>query len=75
MPKEIADYKSPQHKVIEFLKEGRDRLRIKYRALREQYRVAQNQVRAANRSREAWRIRAKAAEHELKELKKKLASQ
>jgi len=35
-------------------------------------RVAENQVRAVTKSREAWRIRAEAAESELKDLKKKL---
>lgn len=72
MPKEIAEYKSPPHKVIAFLKEGRDQLRVKYRALREKYRVAENQVRAANRSRDAWRTRALQAEATLKDLKKQI---
>lgn len=72
MPKEIADYKSPPHKIIAFLKEGRDQLREKYRLLREKLRVAENQVRAVTKSREAWRARAEIAEAELKELKKKL---
>jgi hypothetical protein len=72
MPKEIADYKSPPHKIIAFLKEGRDQLREKYRLMREKLRVTENQVRAVTKSREMWRSRAETAEAELKELKKKL---
>ena len=74
MSKEIADYKSPPHKIIAFLKEGRDQLRVKYKLLREEHRVAENQVRSANKRREAWRKRAEAAEAELKELKKTLGN-
>ena len=72
MSKEIADYKSPPHKIIAFLKEGRDQLREKYRLLREKLRAAENQVRSANKSRDAWRSRAETAEAELNEFKKKL---
>lgn len=72
MPKEVADYKSPSHKIIAFLKEGRDLLREKYRLLREKFRVAENQIRAVTKSREVWRARAETAEAELVELKKKL---
>lgn len=70
MAKEIADYKSPPHKVTEFLKEGRDRLRVKYRGLRVKLRTSENQVRAVTKSRETWRVRAEAAEAELNDLKK-----
>ena len=70
MPKEIADYKSPTHKIISFLKEGRDQLREKYRLLREKFRVAENQIRAVTKSRQMWRARAETAEAELLELKK-----
>ena len=70
MPKNIAEYKSPPHKIIEFLKKGRDQLRVKYRELREKHRVAHNQIRAVTKSREGWRVRAEAAEAELKDLKK-----
>ena len=72
MPKEIADYKSPTHKIIAFLRQGRNQLREKYRLLRENYRVAENQIRAVTKSREVWRSRAELAEAELVELKKSL---
>ena len=71
MPKEIADYKSTTHKIVAFLKEGRDQLRQKYRPLREKFRVAENQIRAVTKSREMGRARAETAEAELIELKKK----
>jgi chromosome segregation ATPase len=70
MPKAIEDYKSPTHKVIAFLHQGRDNLRAKYTDLRTDFRVAQNQVRAVEKSRERWRQRAEAAEAELRALKK-----
>ena len=71
MPRDIASFKSPPRKVIEFLKKGRDQLREKYRLLREEFRVAENQIRAVTKSREAWRTRAVEAEAKLKELEKK----
>lgn len=74
MAKDIADYKSPPHKVIAFLSKGHEKLREKYRTLREKLRVAENQVRSANQSRDAWRLRAETAEAELKELKKRIVS-
>ena len=70
MPKEVADYKSPPHKIVAFLKKSRDQLREKYREQQEKLRVAENQVRAVTKSREAWRTRAAAAEAELKDSKK-----
>lgn len=66
-----ADYKSPRHKVIGFLKEARDRLRDKYRKLRSDLRKAENQVRAVTKSRDAWKERAKAAEAAVRNFQKK----
>ncbi|MEO8494259.1 MAG: hypothetical protein ABI614_04260 [Planctomycetota bacterium] len=54
------------------LKKGRDDLRVKYRELIERRRVAENQVRAVEKSRQMWRGRAEAAEAELREFQKKL---
>ena len=70
MSKATTEYKSPPHKVIALLKDGRDRLRIKYRDLRVELRRSENQVRAVTKSRDAWRRRAEAAEAELQETKK-----
>lgn len=71
MVKTLDEYRSPPHKVIAMLKKGRDDLRVKYRELMEQRRVAENQVRAVEKSRAMWRERAEAAEAELEELKQK----
>ncbi len=70
MVKSLDEYRSPPHKVLALLKKGRDDLRVKYRELMEQRRVAENQVRSVEKSRAIWRQRAEAAEAELKELKK-----
>ena len=51
---------------------GRDKLRLKYAALREELRTAQNQVRAVEASRATWRRRAEDAELQLASLKKSL---
>jgi predicted nucleic acid-binding Zn-ribbon protein len=70
MPKLTVDYKSPPHKVISFLRAGRDKLRSKYAALRIEMRRVENQVRAVTNSREMWEERARLAEAELAALKK-----
>ena len=66
-------YKSPAHKVIAFLKKGRDGWRDKYKKLKAELRSMKNQVWAVSKSRQMWRERAEAAEAELKS--KKNASQ
>ncbi len=70
MTKSALGYKSPPHKVIAFLREGRDKIRSKYTALRVEFRRAENQVRAVTKSRRMWEERARLAEAELAELKK-----
>jgi hypothetical protein len=70
--KALDEYLSPPHKVVALLKKGRDTLRVKYRKLMAQRRVAENQVRAVEESRALWRARAEAAEAELSALKKRL---
>ena len=71
MVKALEEYRSPRHKIIAMLKKGRDDLRVKYRKVMEQRRVAENQVRAVEKSRKSWRERAEAAEAELREMKLK----
>jgi hypothetical protein len=70
--KTLDEYRSTQHKIIAMLKKGRDQLRVKYREVMKQRRVAENQVRAVESSRAMWRVRAEAAEAELLQLKKTL---
>lgn len=62
-------YKSPAHKVIAFLKKGRDGWRDKYKQLKAKLRSMENQVWAVSKSRQMWRERAEAAEAELKSKK------
>ena len=59
-------YKSPAHKVIAFLKKGRNGWRDKYKKLKAKLRSMENQVWAVSKSRQMWRERAEAAEAELK---------
>jgi hypothetical protein len=73
MTKRIEQYSSPTHKILALLHTGREKLRQKYKAIREDLRVSQNQVRAVEKSREMWRSRAEAAEEEL-QLQKKTAN-
>ncbi len=47
--KALDEYRSPQHKVLALLKKGRDDLRVKYREVMDQRRVAENQVRAVEK--------------------------
>lgn len=68
MPDE--QYKSPERKVVAFLKKGRDGWRNKYKNLKARLRSEEKQLWAVSKSREMWRERAEAAEEELK-LKKK----
>jgi hypothetical protein len=75
MVKALEEYRSPSHKIIGMLKKGRDDLRVKYRKLMKQRRMAENQVRAVEKSRAMWRQRAEAAEAELNELKQKKRNQ
>ena len=70
MGNSTLDFKSPSHKVIAFLQDGRDKLRVKYTALKVDLRRAENQVRAVTKSREMWEQRARLAEAELAESKK-----
>ena len=63
-------YKSPAHKVIAFLKKGRDGWRDKYKDLKNRLRSTENQLRVVSKSRRMWRERAEVAEAEL-DLKKR----
>jgi len=66
-------YKSPAHKVIAFLKKGRDGWRDKYKGLKNKLRSTENQLRVVSASRQMWRERAEAAEAELQSKKKFVA--
>ena len=63
-------FKSPASKVIAFLLKSRGELRIKYREVKYQAKIADNDRRVVRESRNNWRNRAFAAEAELEALKK-----
>lgn len=65
-----TQYKSPVHKVIGFLKQGRDGWRDKYKKLKTEFRAMENQLRAVHKSRRTWRERAEVAEAELQSQKR-----
>lgn len=62
-------YLSPQHKVQQFLQRSRDLWKKKHHELKMQIKLAANQVRAVEKSRQMWRERAEAAEAELRRAK------
>ena len=69
MRSQATEYLSPAHKVQEFLHRSRDLWRKKHHELKMQIKLAANQVRAVEKSRQMWRERAEAAEAELQHAK------
>jgi hypothetical protein len=69
MRSQTTKYLSPQHKVQEFLLRSRDLWRKKHHELKMQIKLAANQVRAVEKSRQMWRERAEAAEADLQRAK------
>jgi len=66
MSSQATKYRSPQHKVQQFLQRSRDLWKEKHHELKMQIKLAANQVRAVEKSRQMWRERAEAAEAELR---------
>lgn len=64
-------FRSPRHKVAQFLERSRDLWKSKHHELKKQVKLAYNQVRAVEKSRQMWRERAQGAERELRRLDKK----
>lgn len=73
MNMQLDEFKTPPRKLLGKLLTSRDKLRSKYKALREQLRGAQNQVRVVENSRQLWKDRAISAEKEVETLKKNFA--
>jgi hypothetical protein len=69
MPSQTTQFLSPQHKVLQFLERSRDLWKKKHHELKMQIKLAANQVRAVENSRQMWRERAQAAEAELRQSK------
>jgi hypothetical protein len=67
MSSPATKFQSPRHKVLQFLERSRDLWKRKPHELKMQIKLAANQVRAVEKSRQAWRERALAAEVELRQ--------
>lgn len=72
----VKVFKSPKSKVIQFLRESRERWKQKVQDAKREWKKARNQARAVEKSRQHWkdvardeRRRAKQLERELEELK------
>ena len=66
MASQATKFLSPKHKIVQFLERSRDLWKRKHHELKMQIKLAANQVRAVEKSRQAWRERALAAEAELR---------
>ena len=69
MSSQATKYLSPQHKIQQFLQRSRALWKKKHHELKMQIKLAANQVRAVEKSRQMWRERAEAAEAELRHAK------
>ena len=61
-------FRSPVTKLVKFFESSRDDWKAKHHQLKRQLKLEQNQVRAVEKSREAWRTRAEVAEQRVREL-------
>ena len=61
-------FKSPVAKLLKFFESSRDGWKDRHHEVRRQLKKEQNQVRAVEKSREAWRTRAESAEQRVREL-------
>ena len=66
-------YKSPMGKLTAFFGRSRDRWKAKHHELKKQLKKEQNQVRAVEKSRAAWRQQAEDAQQQLEALRQELA--
>lgn len=69
MTSQATKFRSPAHKVRQFLERSRDLWKSKHQELKRQLKLAFNQVRAVEKSRRQWRERALAAEAQLRQAK------
>ncbi len=66
-------YKSPLGKLLPVFQKSRDRWKAKHHQLKRQLKKEQNQRRAVEKSRAAWRERTQAATQQVQELQRELA--
>jgi hypothetical protein len=66
------EYRSPVRKLLAFFEKSRDAWKAKHHAVKVALKREQNQARAVEKSRAAWRTRAEAAEERVRELELEL---
>lgn len=69
----LTAWKSPVSKLLKFFSTSRDGWKEKHHEVKRQLKKEQNQVRAVEKSREAWRRRAETAQRRVQELEAELA--
>ena len=70
---EVGEYSSPTRKLVHCFRRSRDGWKQKYKAAKHALKLAQNQARAVERSREHWRAVAQDERRRVRELERELA--
>lgn len=65
-------YKSPVTKLLRFFEASRDQWKTKHHGLKAELKLAYNQVRAVEKSREMWRERAEESAQRVQQLEAQL---
>lgn len=66
------EFSSPPHKLIRFFRSSRDKWKTKHQKVKKDLKLAQNQVRAVERSRTKWRQVAEGTRDEVARLQAEL---
>ncbi len=66
------EFTSPPHKLIKFFRSSRDNWKSKHQQVKKELKLAQNQVRAVEKSRAKWRQDAEATRAEIARLQTEL---
>lgn len=64
----VDELKSPVKKLVEFFRRSRDKWKAKYFEKRDKSILLANQIRAVEKSREQWRLKAEDAQQRIKEM-------
>jgi hypothetical protein len=64
----VDELKSPVKKLVEFFRRSRDKWKAKYFEKRDKSILLANQIRAVEKSREQWRLKAEDALQRIKEM-------
>jgi hypothetical protein len=66
------EFSSPPHKLIRFFRSSRDKWKTKHQKVKKDLKLAQNQVRAVEKSRTKWRQVAEGTRDEVARLQAEL---